>query len=246
MSCGLLSSIAARTSARSPLPRTARAAARYWTLCKMLLALDTCTNSPSIALYAAQGIVGEITWRTREHHTRSLMPEIARLLELVAGPGSFTGLRIGLSAAKGLAYSLNVALLGVPTLDITASAGALLALPLCAAMSTGRGRYAAALYEIRAQTPVRTSDYWFGTAETLAPQIAERVREPFVLLGEMDDALPEQLRAYAGERMTLAPRALQLRRAGFLAELAWRRWQAGERANVETLAPYYVPTAALA
>ncbi|MCG3140874.1 MAG: tRNA threonylcarbamoyladenosine biosynthesis protein TsaB [Anaerolineae bacterium] len=225
----------------------------------MLLALDTCTNSPSIALYAAQGIVGEITWRTREHHTRSLMPEIARLLELVAvepqqlqaiaaatGPGSFTGLRIGLSAAKGLAYSLNVALLGVPTLDITASAGALLALPLCAAMSTGRGRYAAALYEIKAQTPVRTSDYWFGTAETLAPQIAERVREPFVLLGEMDDALPEQLRAYAGERMTLAPRALQLRRAGFLAELAWRRWQAGERANVETLAPYYVPTAALA
>lgn len=225
----------------------------------MLLAIDTATNVPGIALFSNRGILGEMTWQTREHHTRSLMPEIARLLELLAidakevaaiavatGPGSFTGLRIGLSAAKGLAYSLHAALLGVPTLDVTASACALQPLPVCAVMLAGRARYAAAIYRPGAQTPVRASEYMFGSAEILAPQIAETARGQFVLSGETDDALCAQLRRYAGARMTEAPRALQLRRAGFLAELAWRRWQAGERDEMETLAPYYIPTAALA
>lgn len=225
----------------------------------MLLAIDTATNVPSIALFSAQGILGEITWQTREHHTRSLMPEIVRLLELLAvdtkqveaiavatGPGSFTGLRIGLSAAKGLAYSLHAALLGVPTLDVTASACALQPLPVCAVMFAGRARYAAAIYHPDAQTPVRASDYMFGSAEILASQIAENARGQFLLTGETDDALCAQLRLHAGERVIETPRALQLRRAGFLAELAWRRWQAGERDDIETLTPYYIPTAALA
>ncbi len=225
----------------------------------MLLAIDTATNVPGIALYAAQGILGETTWQTREHHTRSLMPEIARLLALLdtdsrqlqaiavaTGPGSFTGLRIGLSVAKGLAYSLNAALLGIPTLDVTASACALQSLPVCAVLRAGRGRYGAALYHLNAGTPARVSEYLFGSAETLASQIAAAARGRFVLNGEVDEAILTQLRVHAGERMVIAPRAFQLRRAGYLAELAWQRWQAGEHDTIESLAPYYIPTAALA
>ena len=225
----------------------------------MLLAIDTATNAPSIALFTAQGILGEMTWQTREHHTRSLMPEITRLLArldthsrqvqaiaVATGPGSFTGLRIGLSAAKGLAYSLNAALLGVPTLDVTASACALQPLPVCAIMRAGRERYAAAMYQRIAGTPARAGDYLFGSAETLAPQITAAARGPFVLNGELDEAVITQLRVHAGERMVIASRAFQLRRAGYLAELAWQRWQAGEHDTIESLAPYYIPTAALA
>lgn len=225
----------------------------------MLLAIDTATNVPGIALCAAHGILGETTWHTREHHTRSLMPEIVRLLQLLdanmqevraiavsTGPGSFTGLRIGLSAAKGLAYSLNAALLGVPTLDVTASACALQNLPVCAVLRAGRGRYGATMYHINAGTPARASEYLFGSAETLAPQIAAAARGPFVLNGEMEEDFVTALRAHVGERIVIAPRAFQIRRAGFLAELAWQRWQAGERDTIESLAPYYIPTAALA
>lgn len=225
----------------------------------MLLAIDTATNVPGIALFAAQGILGELTWHTREHHTRSLMPEIVHLLELLnadlrqlqavavaTGPGSFTGLRIGLSAAKGLAYSLNAALLGVPTLDIAASACALQPLPVCAVLLVGRERYAAAIYRTDGQIAARTSSYIFGSAETAAAQIAETARGQFVLTGETDDSLCAQLAVHAGERARVAPRALQLRRAGYLAELAWRRWQAGERDEISRLTPYYIPTAALA
>lgn len=225
----------------------------------MLLAIDTASNVPGIALLASQGILGELTWQTHEHHTKSLMPQVVRLLEslnadirqvqavaVATGPGSFTGLRIGLSAAKGLAFSLNATLLGVPTLDITASAFAFQPLPVCAVMLAGRGRYAAAVYDAAGEIPGRTSAYLFGSAEVAASQIAESARGQFVLTGETDESFCAQVRLAAGERVRVAPRALHLRRAGYLAELAWRRWQAGQHDEIPSLTPYYIPTAALA
>ncbi len=225
----------------------------------MLLAIDTATNVPSIALWDAQGIAGEITWRTHEHHTRSLMSEITRLLELsgaavqnvetiavASGPGSFTGLRIGLSAAKGLAYSLNANVLGVPTLDITAHMLSDQTLPVCAVMLAGRARYAAALYRIENDAPLRASDYFFGTADALAVQFSQDAPAQFVLAGESDEDLRMHFKSHFGERVQLAHTAANVRRAGYLAELAWRRKQNGEADDLQTLAPYYIPTASLA
>ena len=225
----------------------------------MLLAIDTATNVPSIALRDAQGILGETTWRTREHHTRSLMPEITRLMELLdtrapqleiiavaTGPGSFTGLRIGLSAAKGLAYSLNATLIGVPTLEITACAFADQTLPVCAVMVAGRARYAAALYRFENGATLRASEYRFGTADALARALDADMPARFVLAGESDEVLRAQMQLHYGARAVLANPALNVRRAGFLAELAWRRAQAGQADDLQTLTPYYIPTAALA
>ncbi|MBI4675490.1 MAG: tRNA (adenosine(37)-N6)-threonylcarbamoyltransferase complex dimerization subunit type 1 TsaB [Chloroflexi bacterium] len=225
----------------------------------MLLAIDTATNTPSIALFDERGVLGESTWRTHENHTRSLMPEVTRLIELVGanisridalgvatGPGSFTGLRIGLSAAKGLAYSLPAALLGVPTLEITASAAHEQMLPVCAVMMVGRGRFAAALYQCTKGAPLRTSDYVFGAAEGIVEQVTKFAPARFLAIGEMDASLRVLLHAALHERVVFASDALTVRRAGFLAELAWRRWRAGERDDLQTLTPYYIPTASLA
>lgn len=223
----------------------------------MLLAIDTATDVPSIALYDERGILGEVTWRTRENHTRSLMPEITRLMELVGanvtsisvvgvstGPGSFTGLRIGLSAAKGLAYSLPAILLGVPTLDIAAYAARDTGLPVCAVMVIGRGRYAAALYESTGGAPRRGSDYFFGAAQGIVDQVARVAPCRFIVIGDVEAGARAQLREGLGERAVFVSAALAVRRAGFLAELAWRRFQAGERDDLQTLTPYYVPTLA--
>lgn len=225
----------------------------------MLLAIDTATNMPSIALFDERGILGEVTWRTRENHTRSLMPEITRLIELVGadvnsisvigvatGPGSFTGLRIGLSAAKGLAFSLPAVLLGVPTLDIAAYAVLDAGLPVCAVMVIGRGRYAAALYDFAQGAPRRSSDYFFGAAQGIVEQVAPRAPDMFIVVGDADAALRAQMRDTFGERAAFASAALAVRRAGFLAALAWRRFQAGERDDLQTLTPFYVPTLASA
>lgn len=228
----------------------------------MLLAIDTSTHISSIALYNEQGVAGEVTWVSRQNHTRSLMPQVVSLMEVVGtsvdqltaigvatGPGSFTGLRISLSAAKGLSFSLNAALVGIPTLDICASGCTNAALPVCAVLQAGRGRYAVALYDTRADPIRRTSDYLFGTAEQIARQLSGPIciaDSRVYVVGEVDQPLRAQLRERLNDFVALADEAANVRRAGFLAALAWQRWRAGDVDDLQTLVPYYIPTASLA
>lgn len=239
----------------------------------MLLAIDTATGTASLALYDETGIIGETTWRTREHHTRSLMPELVRLLKLCevnvsqlravavsTGPGSFTGLRIGLSAAKGLALGLNLPLLGVPTLDAAAFAFADQPLPVWAVIQAGRGRYAGALYRYYGAHMPRVSDYVVGTAEEMAKHLDDRLRrgeegapmeasagiETALVVGEVSAALRAALEARLGAQVVFANPAANTRRAGFLAALAWQRWKSNQSDDLSALAPYYLPTLTLA
>jgi tRNA threonylcarbamoyladenosine biosynthesis protein TsaB len=226
----------------------------------MLLAIDTATHMASLALYDESRVLGEASWLTHENHTRSLMPELTRLLELTGvhveqvgalgvatGPGSFTGLRIGLSVAKGVAFSLNAALVGVPTLEICASMFLYQELPVCAVIQAGRGRYAAACYRIQDHSVRRTGEYVFGTAPAIAEQLqgvmGERAR--LLVAGEVDQNLKAVLREKS-RFLEFANEASSVRRAGYLAALAWQRWRAGDIDDLQLLAPYYIPTASLA
>lgn len=236
---------------------------------RMLLAIDTATGTASVALYRENGVTGETTWRTRENHTRSLMPEIVRLLDLcnvqveelqalgvTTGPGSFTGLRIGLSLAKGLALSLRIPLVGIPTLDVCAWAFAQQPLPIWAILEAGRGRFAGALYLARDDGVERATEYTFGTAHVLATQLKASLVQAFggthgetnsqvLLTGELNAPLIESFRDELADRLVVVSAADRLRRAGYLAELAWQRWQRNQVDNLETLAPFYIPTASL-
>ncbi len=227
----------------------------------MLLAIDTSTHVSSIALYDESGVIGETTWRSRENHTRSLMPEIVNLMELVktaptdlraigaaTGPGSFTGLRIGLAAAKGLAFSLTAPLVGIPTLDITASAFADQPLPVCAVIEAGRNRFGAAYYETKDGAAYRRGDYFFGAPDALAAHLLTRARQSdkLLIVGELNPGLRDVLARDLGSGVTLAQDGANPRRAGVLAQLAWRRWRSGDVDDLETLVPFYIPTASLA
>src|SRR5690554_5899592 len=98
----------------------------------MILALETATSLGSVALWDER-LVGEYTLNIKRTHSERLMPAVVRILadaglgpsDLTAvavssGPGSFTGLRIGMMTAKTLAWSLNLPLFGIPTLDALA------------------------------------------------------------------------------------------------------------------------------
>jgi len=125
----------------------------------LILALDTATLVSSVALAAPDRLLAELTLQTKKTHSERLMPHIEQLLALAdadkadigavavsIGPGSFTGLRIGLATAKALAYALRIPLVGVPTLAALAfgcpAPGALLA----PTMDAQKGNIYVALY----------------------------------------------------------------------------------------------------
>lgn len=219
----------------------------------MLLAVDTSTPQVGLALYAGEdGVLAEWTWRSANRHTEHLAPMLALLLQRVGvtwaevealgvalGPGSFTGLRVGLALVKALALARHLPVVGVPTLDAVAAAvPPEPETPLAAVLPAGRGRLAVAWYRAEGTPP-----QWRAVAgpEVLAPDdLARRLEAPTLIAGELDRAARARLRRRKNARL-LSP-ALGMRRPALLAERAWLRYRQGERDDPATLAPIYLHT----
>jgi tRNA threonylcarbamoyladenosine biosynthesis protein TsaB len=217
----------------------------------MLLALDTSTKQAGIALYDGdRGLIAEYNWHSANRHTEELMPAVAQMLAqagvapgalravaVALGPGSFTGLRVGLAAAKGLALANDLTLLGIPTLDTVAYPHQAQPVPVVAVLQAGRGRVYWAPYAHgpggwAAQEPPRLST---------VPELANTVVRPLMFVGEVSTADRETLISWAGRsRVNFLPPALTLRRGGYLAELGWTRFEAGESDDPAALSPIYL------
>ncbi len=216
----------------------------------MLLAIDTATRSVSLALHDGSEVVAELTWRTADHHTVELTPALHQMmarsgvrpgdltaLAVTLGPGSYTGLRIGMSLAKGIALAISppLPLVGVPTLDVVAAAQPRQADRLCAVAQAGRRRINAGFYTWEGAGWVGSGAPFITTWEALLGELDG----PAQFAGEID-AQGAALLADAPEKAVVSSPAASLRRAGFLAELALARLRAGEPADAATLAPVYL------
>ena len=217
----------------------------------MLLAIDTATHMAGLALYdPSRGwILGEESWHSVNRHTVELMPRLDRLLgqqEIAAaaltglavslGPGSFTGLRIGLSVAKGLALALKVPIVGIPTLDIVARPHMTQSLPIWAILQAGRGRICAARYALGKGRWSRRGDYWLTTLS----ELCDEVKGPALFCGEIDAQATDEIRQRLGLEVIIATPAASLRRAAYLAELGWERLARGDADNASSLSPIYL------
>lgn len=220
----------------------------------MLLAIDTSTRSLSLALYDGTQVIAESTWITEGRHTVELMAAIQALLKqseialssltllaVAQGPGSFNGLRVGFSAAKGLAVALGLPLIAVPTLDITAAAQPAFDGALIAVAQAGRGRVVAGVYDwIGDSWQARKGENDLRIVGWAA--LLEGITMPTLISGEIDhDGLSAIRQAVAdGQPVRVAPSAFWLRRAGFLAMSAWERWSHGEISDSTGGAPFYL------
>jgi tRNA threonylcarbamoyladenosine biosynthesis protein TsaB len=214
----------------------------------LLLALDTSTRTVGLALYDGVQVLNETIWASQDYHTVELAPAVAQALQragvgvealgalgVATGPGSFTGLRVGLALVKGLAMARNLPLVGVPTLDFLAAAQPCLDMPLAAVLKAGRGRLAVGWYCV-------VDGEWQPTqkVEVLTlPELAQKVQQPTLVCGE----LSKEDRLYlAGERaeIHLASPSQSLRHPSYLAEIAWKRWKVGQVDDPAGLAPVYL------
>ena len=208
----------------------------------LLLALDTSTSTAGVALYDGQRVLSETTWLAGREHSTRLLAEVgaalgrvgrepAQLTGLVVarGPGSFTGVRVALSVAKGMASGLGLPLWGIGSLDVLARAAGVTDLPVLAALEAGRGRYAIGVYRNgSAVDEARTASL---------DELIRAIREPTLVIGELEATARARLRDSAA---IVAPPAASLRRAGYLAELGWLAAQAGQPGDPKLVDAVYL------
>jgi tRNA threonylcarbamoyladenosine biosynthesis protein TsaB len=196
-------------------------------------------------------MLGQVEFRHRMDLSRRLVPAIEQALGLAAlapaglrgiavslGPGSFTGLRVGVATGKAIAWSLAIPVLGIPTLEALAAAcstpeGGL----ICALIPSGQAEIYAALY--RAQHSERRVTR--APSRLAVGELVELLKAevgPILLAGHAPAV--ELLAPALGERLTDAPARRRLPSAGVIAELGLRKLSAGQADDPETLAPLYL------
>ena len=213
----------------------------------MLLAIDTSTESAGLALVQNNQVLAKATWRCGQNHSVELLPRLTQLLQeagvelksvsciLVArGPGSFNGLRVGLSTAKGLAFGLDVPIIGVSSLELEARQHAENDLPICPIFNAGRGDIATALYRKKANNWQQLAPEHITTVEALDTEIEGQT----LFCGEYVPAIAGQLKEKLKDKVVIAP--TRPRRASLLVELAKGRLEAEDYDNPATLQPLYL------
>jgi tRNA threonylcarbamoyladenosine biosynthesis protein TsaB len=214
----------------------------------MILALDTATQSMSVALANRLAVLAEHTWFAGLTTTQQLAPAVQQLfasvgiqaqqLQAVAvalGPGGFSSLRAGLAFAKGLCLAHNLPLIGIPTLDILTVAHPQAPATLIAILQAGRGRIAAQRYHWQS-LGWKVSER--GRIYTWQELVSELDGQPTIVCGEIDDVGHRLL----NRKVRIADPIYNLRQAGWLAQLAWQQLDQRKTHSAIELQPIYWQT----
>jgi tRNA threonylcarbamoyladenosine biosynthesis protein TsaB len=207
-----------------------------------VLAVETSTLAGGVALFEGERLVGEYLLDVRITHSERLMIAIDRVLgdarwspaeleglAVAVGPGSFTGLRIGLGTVKGLALALGIPVVPVPTLDAMAWGLPFAALPVCPVVDARKGEVYACRYRWQGGAMHRDWEYL-----ALAPdELAARLEEPTILLGDAAAAI-------RSPHARLAPPARRLPSPAAVGQLGLERLRRGEQVPAAEVVPIYL------
>ena len=215
-----------------------------------ILAVDTSTSSGSIALLEGARVMAERTLLSPLTHNRRLLEDIDHCLHELGwpferlegfavgiGPGSFTGLRIGVTSVKTLAWSARKPLAAIPSLDALAAAFGFSALPVCPLIDARKQEVYFALYQpdgrggIALETP-----YQVDTPERLLA----RIQGPTIFCGDGWPLCRELFSRQLGEWALEAPAPLHVIRASLIGELARKRFQEQLADDPVSCIPLYV------
>ena len=214
-----------------------------------ILALDSAATAASCALYEDGALLAENYQRAGLTHSRTLLPMAETMLAscgaafdsvdalaVSAGPGSFTGLRIGISLVKGLAGARDLPCIGVSTLEAMACCTPSADAVLCAAMDARAGQVYNALFDISGQYPERLAEDRAVRVSELCEEL-EKLGRPIILAGDGTHLLPD---TYAR-----LPEHLRFGRAFGVARAAEKLWietpqdERAQRFAAAALAPAY-------
>ena len=191
----------------------------------LMLALESSAKAASAAVFDDGALLGLSVQNSGLTHSRTLLPMAEALLKnmdktvrdlsvvaVTRGPGSFTGLRIGMAEAKGLCWALQIPVIGVSTLEAMAFGGPdMEGTMLCCAMDARRGQVYNALFTVKNGLPERLTDDRAVAAEDLAEELSS-FKKPWILLGDGAGVCYNTL-AGSGIPLFLAPEPLRIQNA---------------------------------
>ncbi len=215
----------------------------------LVMGIDTSTTQGGVALLSGQGVVCEYTLNIKATYSERLLPLIDRALQdagitlgqvegfaVAVGPGSFTGLRIGLSTAKGLVVVGGQPLVGVSTLEAMAWTLPFCAHPVCPILDARKGEIYCALFRHEGDRLIRLMD---DTA-TAPGRLLSRIQQPTVFLGDGLVVYEGLVQSALKELALFPPLAGRGGRAAAVAELGRRRLLRGDRDDLMQLVPQYL------
>jgi len=215
----------------------------------LVLGIETSTRQGGVAIVGEDHVLCETVLNVEVTHSERLLPAVDRALDearitldglggiaVSIGPGSFTGLRIGLSTAKGLAYATGLPLVGVPTLEAMAWTLPAARWQVCPVLDARKQEVYAALFRHEPEGLRRMMD-----DAAMAPEdLCRLIRNPTLFLGDGVDVYEALFRERLGEKMLLPPLASRGARPACVAELGRRRLLRGERDAPDSLVPRYL------
>jgi len=217
----------------------------------IVLGIDTSTQVNTIALLQDGQLLCETVLNTNKNHSQRLMPMIDVLLKeaelriesidgvaVASGPGSFTGLRIGMTTGKALAWSLSKPVVGISSLDGIAFNAQGVAGTICPILNARRNQVYTALYKMDTGELERISDYMAVEPLELIKQLQSH--EQVILLGDGVEEFASIFAESLGDRLMIPTSANRLPRASHIAYLGWKRLLKGEIDDAVNLAPLYV------
>ena len=221
----------------------------------MLLSIDTSSRYGGVALSGSDGAVVEARlWRSTMNHTAQLMPAVAELLSaqdiraadlsgvaVALGPGPFSALRVGVSAAKGLAIAGGFPIIGVDTLALEAHPHLTPDGIVAAWLDAGRNEVAVGWF---GKDGERVREDEIAAPETVLTEEPTLPQGALLYCGEAAHARRDVIRSAgdgidASRRAAIAPWT-PANRLWALAETAALRLQTGETDDLATLQPYYL------
>ncbi|QTA84616.1 tRNA (adenosine(37)-N6)-threonylcarbamoyltransferase complex dimerization subunit type 1 TsaB [Desulfonema magnum] len=226
-----------------------------------ILAVDTAINSCSVALVGFPEMLSsekktsrgtpfaETTIVTRETHSKHLMEMIQTVMKMsgltvsevdgfavAKGPGSFTGLRIGISTVKGLASASGKPFAGISNLDALASQFSFSSYPICVLLDAHKGEVYTSCYRFEHGLLKKET-----TDQVLSPdQAVSNISEPYLFVGAGAYLYKNVITNKMGEYAHFAPTCFNILRASTVACLAMERFGNNDTDDLATFVPHYI------
>ena len=216
-----------------------------------ILAVDTSATAASVAVAEENKLIGEFSINTALTHSQTLMPMVDELLNntglsvndidavaVNAGPGSFTGVRIGVAAVKGIAFPKNLPCVSVSTLESMAYNMLGNDCIVCSVMDARCSQVYNALFRVKGCTVTRMTDDRALSLTDLKNEL-QNINEKVVLVGDgavlCSKFLGEEL-----ENIMLAPFNNRIQTASSVAYAAFEKINNGETVKADELMPVYL------